>query len=75
MVNPSKKEENITWVCPFCKKRYTAPLTAGVRSRCQYCGKEWLTEGVEVGTRDSQKLQDEMQRRRKREIEADKEHE
>jgi ribosomal protein L37AE/L43A len=75
MVNPSKKEKNVTVVCPFCRQTYTVPLTAGVRCTCHYCGRDFITEGIEVDTRESRKLQDEMQRRRKREIEASKEHE
>jgi hypothetical protein len=47
----------------------------GVRCTCQYCGKDFITEGIEVDTRESRKLQGEIQRRRKREIEASKEHE
>ena len=75
MVDKNKEEENITWVCPSCGQRYTAPPTAAVRTKCQNCGKEFYTEGIEVENRESRKLQDEMQRRRRKEVEADKERE
>jgi len=75
MVDKNKEEESITWVCPSCGQRYTAPLTAGVRTKCQNCGKTFYTEGIDVENLESRKLQDEMQRRRRREVEADQEHE
>jgi ribosomal protein L37AE/L43A len=75
MVDKNKEEENITWVCPSCGQRYTTPPTAGARIKCQNCGKTFYTEGIDVENRESRKLQDEIQRRRRREVEADKEHE
>jgi len=70
-----RAKENIEWVCPYCKQRYTAPRTAGISSKCESCGKEWYTSGIEVENKESQKLSEEFQKRRKKEIEADRERE
>jgi ribosomal protein L37AE/L43A len=68
-------EEYTKWPCPFCGKISRAPLTAGVRSRCQHCGKDWLISGIEVQRKESRKLLEELEKRRKREVNADKERE
>jgi transcription initiation factor TFIIIB Brf1 subunit/transcription initiation factor TFIIB len=73
MVDKNKEEENTTWVCPSCGQRYTSSPTAGARTKCQNCGKVFYNEGIDVENPESRKLQDEMQRRRRREVEADKE--
>jgi hypothetical protein len=39
------------------------------------CGKEWYTSGIDVENRESLKLIEEFRKRRKREIEADRERE
>lgn len=75
MVKQNEKEENIEWVCPYCRQRYRAPRTAGISSRCMTCGKEWYTSGIDVENRESLKLIEEFRKRRKREIEADRERE
>lgn len=75
MVDKNKEDENITWVCPSCGQRYSTPPTAGARIKCQNCGKTFYTEGIDVENSESRKLQNEIQRRRRREVEADKEHE
>ena len=75
MVDKNKEEENITWVCPSCGQRYTAPLTAGLRTKCQNCGKEFYISGIDIEDSKSRKLQDEIRERRRKETEADKESE
>ena len=73
MVDKNREEENIKWICPSCGQRYTTPPT--VRTKCQNCGRTFYTEGINVENGESRKLQTEIQRRRRREVEADKEHE
>jgi DNA-directed RNA polymerase subunit RPC12/RpoP len=71
MVDEKRLEENIEWLCPHCRHRYRAPLTAAVSTRCAYCGKEFYTSGIEVENRESSKLHEEIRKRRKRELNAD----
>jgi len=73
MIDKNEEEENTTWVCPSCGQKYTAPPTAGARTKCPNCGKEFYTEGIDVENPESRKLQDEIQRRRRKEVEADNE--
>lgn len=75
MARQNEKEENITWVCPSCGERYSTPLTAALPTKCPNCGKVFYNTGIEVENPESRKLQDEIRRRRRRETEADKEHE
>ena len=75
MSDRKKVGEYIEWSCPFCGQMSRTPITAGVRRRCQHCGKDWYTSGVEVQGKETQKFLDELEKRRKREIDADKENE
>lgn len=73
---PARKGgEYIEWSCPFCGQMSRAPLTAGLSRRCQHCGKDWHTPGVEVQGKETQKFLEELEKRRKKEIDADKERE
>ncbi|HYA77779.1 MAG TPA: hypothetical protein VEF91_03600 [Verrucomicrobiae bacterium] len=74
-VDKNKEEQSNTWVCPSCGQRYTTPPTARARIKCQNCGRTFYIEGIDVENRESRKLQDEIQRRRRREVEADNEDE
>jgi len=75
MARRNEKRENITLICPSCGQKYTVPLTAALPTKCQNCGKVFYTTGVEIENPESRKLQDEIRTRRRRETEADKEHE
>ena len=74
---PGRKKggEYIELSCPFCGQTSIVPLTAGIRPRCQHCGKDGHTPGVEVQSKETQKFLKESEKRRKREIDADKERE
>lgn len=75
MPDMKKGGEYIEWSCPFCGQMSRAPLTAGISPKCQHCGKDWHTPGVEVQGEEAQKFLEESEKRRKREIDADKERE
>jgi len=70
-----KVQQYYEWECPYCGARYRAPRTAALSTTCQNCGGRFYTRGIEVINKESWKLDEEMRKRRKREIEADKEHE
>jgi len=70
-----KKEEYTEWSCSYCGTKYYAPETAALSTTCPNCGKKPYISGIEVENKESTKLYEEMKRRRKKEIEADKERE
>jgi len=67
--------EYFEWSCPYCGTRYRAPRTAALSTTCQNCGGRFFTRGIEVENKESRKFDEEIRKRRKKEIEADKEHE
>jgi histidinol phosphatase-like enzyme len=75
MADKKNVEKYTEWLCPHCKQRNRALSTAGVSTRCQYCGKERYTSSIEVVNKKSSELLKEIRKRRKREVIADKEHE
>lgn len=75
MSDMKKGGEYIEWSCHFCGQMSRAPLIAGIRPRCQHCGQDWHTPSVEVQSKETQKFLEESEKRRKREIDADKERE
>jgi ribosomal protein S27E len=75
LTNERKKEEYVRWKCPYCGGTTTAPQTASVYTVCANCGKEYYASGIDVEDRKTKELFREMERRRKREVAADKEHE
>jgi ribosomal protein L37AE/L43A len=70
-----KSGEFIEWSCPFCGQISRVQLTAGIRPKCQHCGKDWHTPGVEVEDKQTRKFLKEAEKLRKREVDADKERE
>jgi ribosomal protein L37AE/L43A len=74
MASQRKKERHIEWTCPHCGAKHAAPETAIFSTTCQECGKEFAS-GVDVQSKESTKIYEQMRKRRKKEIEADKEHE
>jgi ribosomal protein S27E len=75
MASQRKKERHIEWTCPHCGAKYTAPETAAFSTTCQECGRGFYASGVEVQSKESTKIYEQMRKHRKKEIEADKEHE
>lgn len=75
MSDRRKGVDYIEWTCPFCGRLSRAPLTAGIHPKCQHCGKDRHVPGVEVQGKETQKFLEELEERRKREIDADKERE
>ena len=70
-----KKEEYLHWTCPYCGTKNTAPETATSSRVCPNCGRESYGSGVEVEDEKTKRLFKEIERRRKKEIIADEEHE
>ena len=67
-----KKTKNIEWSCPHCGYTVLAPETKSFNMVCPRCGHEWSISGVEVEDKEASKVSKEMEKRRKKEIEADK---
>jgi uncharacterized Zn finger protein len=67
------KIKNVQVRCPYCGKINTMPETASVFVTCSGCGKDWYTEGIEVVDKAGSKVYGNFDRRRRKEIEADKE--
>jgi len=72
MIDKKRTEEYIDLTCPSCGRKSRIPQTSGTPSRCQYCGKDWYTSKIEVQSKESRKLQKELEKARKIEIDADR---
>lgn len=72
MIDKKRAEEYIDLTCPSCGRKSRIPQTSGTPSRCQYCGKDWYTSKIEVQSKESRKLQKELEKARKIEIDADR---
>jgi len=75
MPDEKKAVDYVERLCPYCGQMSRTSLAVGISSRCQHCGKDWHTPSVEVQGTETQKLLREFEKRRKREIDADKERE
>lgn len=60
-----KKEEHIEWSYPYCGTINNVPETA---TTCQNCGKRFYSSGIEVENKESTKLYEEIEKRRKRKV-------
>jgi len=65
----SIKKEGAYVICPHCGEKSTVSSETGVRRTCEKCGKDFIPEDIEVETSKARRLENEMERRRKREIE------
>ena len=75
MAGQGKKERYVEVKCPHCGAKYTASATAALSNICQECGREFRSSGVEVQSKESRRVSNQMRRRRREEVEADKERE
>jgi len=74
MRDKKKSEDYTELTCPSCGKKSRIPSAAGIPSRCQHCGRDWYSSKIEVQSKESRKLGKELEKARKIEIDADKEH-